>query len=149
MITYQEELLTEALLKESEPLARQYYQDLVPEHDLPYDLNVGQYLGAQDHGNVVFVSCRDDGKIVGGILFFVMPYLYSRRKMIAIEEWFYLDEQYRKGFAGIKLLKTAERVLKLRGVDIINVICKAHQDKTALYERLGYRYTEKHFSKLV
>lgn len=149
MITYQHEILTEEIFSELDAIHRKYYKDLVPEHDLPYDPCYKQYLAAQDSGSLVLVTCRDDGKMVGCTLFFVVPYLYSRRHRLAMEEWFYVDEAYRKGFVGIKLLKTAEKVLKSYGVSIINVLCKVHQDKTPLYERLGYKYTEKHFFKMV
>ena len=148
MITYQEEEFGD-FYKEAEPIFLKYYKDLVPEHELPFDPHYGQYLAAQDQGNLVCVTCRDDGRLVGLTAFFLLPYLYSRQHRIAIEDLYYLAEPYRKGMTGIRLLKEAEKVLKFHGTTIVNVVCKAHQDKTALYERLGYRYTEKHFSKLV
>lgn len=148
MITYQEEDLN-AFLEEAKPILATYYRDLVPEHELPFDPNYSQYLAAQDQGNLVCVTCRDSGTLVGFTLFFLLPYLYSRQHRIAIEDWYYLAEPYRKGMTGIRLLKEAEKVLKFYGTSIINVVSKAHQDRTTLYERLGYRYTEKHFSKLV
>lgn len=148
MITYQEEALDE-FLEEAKPILEVYYRDLVPEHELPFDPNYGEYLRAQDFGNLACVTCRSDGKLVGFVMFFMLPYLYSKKERIAIEDWYYLDEHYRKGMTGIRLLKEAEKVLKSYGVGIINIVCKAHQDRTTLYERLGYTYTEKHFSKQV
>lgn len=148
MITYQEEDLND-FLEEAKQILAVYYKDLVPEHELPFDPHYEQYLAAQDQGNLVCVTCRSDGSLVGFVLFFLTPYLYSRRHRIAIEDWYYLSEPYRRGMTGIRLLKEAEKVLKFYGTTIINVVCKAHQDRTTLYERLGYRYTEKHFSKLV
>lgn len=148
MITYQEEEFGD-FYEEAEPIFATYYKDLVPEHNLPFEPHYAQYLAAQDQGCLACVTCRDNGKLAGMVVFFLTPYLYSRRHRIAIEDLYYLAEPYRKGTVGIKMLKEAEKVLKFNGASIINVVCKAHQDKTALYERLGYRYTEKHFSKLV
>jgi len=148
MITYQEEQFGD-FYEEAEPIFATYYKDLLPEHNLPFDPNYDQYLSAQDRGNLMCLTCRDDGKLVGFVAFFIMPYLYSRRERIAIEDLYYLAESHRKGITGVRLLKEAEKVLKFYGVGIINVVCKAHQDRTTLYERLGYTYTEKHFSKQV
>ena len=148
MITYQEEDPRD-FLDEAKPILDTYYAELIPEHSLPFEPNFDQYFSAYDMGNFVCVTCRDDGKLIGLTAFFLLPYLYSRQHRIAIEDLYYLAEPYRKGTTGIRLLKEAEKVLKFHGTTIVNVVCKAHQDKTALYERLGYRYTEKHFSKLV
>lgn len=148
MITYQEEAFGD-FYEEAKPIFERYYTDLVPEHTLPFEPNYEQYLSAQDQGNLACVTCRDDGKLVGLTAFFLLPYLYSKFHRIAIEDLYYLAEPYRKGMTGIRLLKEAEKVLKFYGASIINVVSKAHQDRTVLYERLGYRYTEKHFSKLV
>jgi len=148
MITYQEESFS-AFFEEAEPIFFKYYKDLVPEHGLKFDPNYDQYLAAQRSGHLTCLTCRLNGELIGFVVFFVMPYLYSKQATIAIEDLYYLAEPYRKGMVGVRLLKEAEKVLKSREVGIINVVCKAHQDKTVLYERLGYRYTEKHFSKLV
>jgi len=148
MITYQEEDV-DGFRNEVKPLLDAYYDALIVEHDLPFEPDYAAYVDAQERGHMVCISCRDDGKLVGLTCFFIQPYLYSHRYLIATEDLFYIDPEYRKGWAGIRMLKEAEKVLKSRGVGIINVVCKAHQDKTPLYERLGYGYTEKHFSKRV
>lgn len=148
MITYQEEQFGD-FYEEAKPIFATYYKDLIPEHSLPFDPNYDQYLEAQDRGNLMCLTCRCNGQVVGFVAFFIVPYLYSRRERIAIEDLYYLADPYRKGATGIRLLKEAEKVLKSYGVGIINVVCKAHQDRTKLYERLGYTYTEKHFSKQV
>lgn len=147
MITYQEEDV-DCFRTEVRPLLGAYYDALIVEHDLPFEPDYNAYVDAQERGHMVCVSCRDDGKLIGLICFFIHPYLYSQRYVLAIEDLFYVDQAYRKGWIGIRLLKYAEKVLKSRGVDIINVVCKAHQDKSSLYERLGYKHTEKHFSKM-
>lgn len=148
MITYQEEDPRD-FLDEAKPILDAYYKDLIPEHSLPFEPNLEQYFNAYDCGNLVCITCRDDGKLVGVSAFFLLPYLYSRLHRIAIEDLYYVCESHRKGSIGIRLLKEAEKVLKFNGASIINVVSKAHQDRTTLYERLGYRYTEKHFSKQV
>lgn len=148
MITYQEEDPRE-FFDEVKPILDIYHEDLIPEHDIPFEPNTEQYFNAYDCGNLVCITCRDSGKLVGITAFFLLPYLYSKHHRIAIEDLYYVSESHRKGSIGIRLLKEAEKVLKFNGASIINVVCKAHQDRTTLYERLGYRYTEKHFSKQV
>lgn len=148
MITYQEEEFGD-FFEEAKPIFETYYRDLVPEHDLPFDPNYEEYFRAQDWGNLACVTCREDGVLIGMTAFFMFPYLYSRQTRLAVEDLYYVAEPFRKGMVGILLLKEAEKVLKSYGVGIINIVCKAHQDRTTIYERLGYTYTEKHFSKQV
>ena len=87
--------------------------------------------------------------VVGIACFFLTPYLYSRNYIMAVQDLLYIAPEYRRGWIGIRLIKESEKLLKSRGVGIIDLACRPHVDNTTLYERLGYKYAEKRFSKLV
>ena len=148
MITYQEED-AESFKEEVEPLLGAYYDELRGEEQIPFDADYTRYIDANQRGSMVCMSCRDGEKVVGITCFFLTPYLYSRNYVMAIQDLLYIAPTYRKGWVGIRLIKEAEKVLKSRGVGIINLVCMAHKDNSPLYTRLGYRHTENHFTKLV
>lgn len=148
MITYQEED-PESFLLSAVPMLEVHHAESNMLEGVPFDPDYEAYKRAYDAGFLLCVTCRDNEDIVGFVVFLITPNLYSKKHVIAVEDMYYVKPEYRKGFIAIKILKFAENLLALRGVTTISIGCKAHSDQTRLYERLGYRYTEKHFSKLV
>ena len=148
MITYQEED-AETFRGDVEPLLTAYYDETIVDLGLKFDADFAAYIDANERGRMVCIGARDDGKVIGIACFFITPYLYSRNYILAIQDLLYIVPEYRKGWTGIRLIKTAEKLLKSRGVGMIDLVCRPHMDNTSLYERLGYKYAEKRFSKLV
>lgn len=148
MITYQEEE-AEDFKADVEPLLSRYYDETIVDIGLQFDADFAVYIDANQRGRMICVSAREDGKVIGISCFFLTPYLYSRGYMMAIQDLLYIVPEHRKGWVGIRLIKESEKVLKSRGVGIIDLACRPHMDNTVLYERLGYKYAEKRFSKLV
>jgi hypothetical protein len=54
----------------------------------------------------------------------------------------------RKGGGGVRLFIEAERSLREKGVVKTYLSTKVHKDNTAIFERLGWRLTDKVFTKL-
>ena len=148
MLEFEEADLYEAI-QEAEPMLEDFYKELLPEHNLPFDPNYQAYLAAAKSGSMFCCTCKKDGKLIGFVVFHLSPYLYSCRCRMAVQDLLYITKSERKGFVGIKLLKAAEQMLRSKGVDIINIVCKVHHDQTKLFERLGYKLVEKHFTKMV
>lgn len=148
MITYQEED-AESFKEEVEPFLGAYYDETIVDLGLAFDADFAAYIDANARGRMVCISARDDDKVVGIACFFLTPYLYSRNYILAIQDLLYILPEYRKGWTGIRLIKESEKLLKSRGVGMIDLVCRPHMDNTSLYERLGYKYAEKRFSKLV
>jgi N-acetylglutamate synthase-like GNAT family acetyltransferase len=60
-----------------------------------------------------------------------------------------VKKEFRKGRIGIRLFQYAEKVLKERGVQRMVVNTKIHLDNSRLFEYLGYKMTDKVFTKML
>jgi N-acetylglutamate synthase-like GNAT family acetyltransferase len=69
--------------------------------------------------------------------------------MTAIEDLYFVTKSFRKGRVGIRLFQYAEKVLKERGVQRIVMHTKVHLDNSKLFEYLGYKMTDKVFTKML
>ena len=99
--------------------------------------------------NVRCITCRNDAELIGYIIFFVSPHLHYKSCITATEDLYFVKKEFRKGRVGIKLFQYAEKVLKDRGVQRIVMHTKVHLDNTKLFEYLGYKQTDKVFSKIL
>lgn len=98
-------------------------------------------------GNVRVILCKDDGTIVGYIIYFLSANLHYRDCLLATEDIYYLKPAYRKGTIGIKMFKFAENYLKTLGVHMVKYSTKVHMDNSRLFEYLGCDFIEKVFVK--
>ena len=60
---------------------------------------------------------------------------------------YYLHPDYRNGGLGVKLFQFCEKVLRALGVQKIVIHTKVTHDHSALFEHLGYTFTDKLFTK--
>ena len=61
----------------------------------------------------------------------------------------YLHPDYRKGFAGIKLIKYAEKCIKEDGVSVMTINVKEHKSFGLVLERLNFNPIETVYSKVL
>ena len=92
---------------------------------------------------------RNDDELIGYVIFFIAPHLHYKSCKRAIEDIYFVKKEYRKGRVGIKLFQYAEEVLKHCGVEVIVMNTKVHLDNTRLFEYLGYKMTDKVFTKIL
>jgi GNAT superfamily N-acetyltransferase len=69
--------------------------------------------------------------------------------LTAFEDIYYLKKEYRKGRVGLRLFQFAEDVLKKEGVNRVIMHTKVFLDNSRLFEYLGYKFTDKLFSKVL
>lgn len=148
MITYQEEDPT-VFFDELAPILPDHYEELCVTKDFPLEPDYAAYDNLQKLGMLRTITCRSDGTLVGYIIFIVQPHLHYRSCTTAFEDLYYVKKEHRKGRTGIKLFKYAEQVLRETGVKRIIIHTKIHLDNSRLFEYLGYKNTDKLFSKLL
>jgi hypothetical protein len=96
---------------------------------------------------------QDDNKcaIVGYFIALLVTHPhYSRSGRMAITDVYYLAPEHRTGGAGALMLMAFER--SLRGIaSKAYMSCKIHggNDRQGLFERLGWRWTDKAFTRLI
>jgi GNAT superfamily N-acetyltransferase len=148
MITYHEEDPT-VLFKELAPILPEHYEELCVTKDFPLEPDFNAYDRLYQAGCLRAITCRKDKELIGYIIFTVYPHLHYRSCITAFEDLYYVKKEYRKGRTGIKLFQFAEQTLKDSGVNRIIMHTKIHLDNSRLFEYLGYKNTDKLFTKLL
>ena len=146
MITAQVESLT-ARLEEMKPLFPLHWEELALNRDkVPLDPQYDIYLARDARGEVLFVTLREFGELVGYFVGFVAPGLHYRTCLTLTMDIFYVRPD-KRGRCGVKLFRAVEQEAKRRGVQRMFVGSKCHKDASWLFERLGYSEVERYYSK--
>ena len=149
MLTLQVESFTE-LLGELKPLLPLHWEELALDKDkVPLDPQFDIYIRREAAGEVMMVTARRDGELVGYFIGFVAPGLHYKTCLTLIMDIFFIRPDARNGFAGVKLFKAVEKEARRRGVQRMIVGSKMHADASVLFERLNYLPVETYFSKWI
>ena len=151
MVTVQTESWI-AIDREIEEVAGHHWEELALDKlHFQRDLDHEQYLQLDILGRMHVVTARDDGKLVGYVICFVMPHHlhYKSSGQVALADMYFILREYRKGGLGVRMFREMERGLKARGVIRAHMSCKVHEDHTKLFEGMGWSRTDYTFSKLL
>lgn len=151
MITAHVESLTEGLgeLKELFP---QHYKELALNQDkVPLQPQYGRYLEMDACGQILYVTLREAGALVGYFVGFVRPHLHYETMMVCSMDIFYVrpDRRGANPRAGIQLFKAVQEEAARRGVHNLIVGSKLHKDAGKLFEYLGFKPIETFYSKWI
>ena len=138
-----------AVLNEMDDLFPAHYEELCVTKEFDYEPDYDAYKRLAQAGMLHCITCRADGELIGYIIFFISPHLHYKSCITATEDIYFVKKEYRKGRIGIRLFQYAEQVLKERGVQRIVMHTKVHLDNSKLFEYLGYKQTDKVFSKML
>ena len=138
-----------AVLNEMDELFPAHYEELCVTKEFDYEPDYDAYKRLAQAGMLRCITCRADGELIGYIVFFITPHLHYKSCITAMEDIYFVRKDYRKGRVGIKLFQYAEQVLKERGVQRIVMHTKVHLDNSRLFEYLGYKMTDKVFTKMI
>lgn len=146
MITIQQETFR-PFLEEVKPLFPLHWAELALEQDrVPLNPRYDEYLRRDDAGQVLSVTVRDEGELVGYFVGFIAPGLHYQTCLTLTMDIFWLHPKSRGQNAGWYLFKHVQRVAKERGVQRMLVGSKLHKDASWLFERLGYEPIETYYS---
>jgi len=148
VITYNDEDPT-VFFGELAPILPEHYEELCVTKDFPLEPDFAAYDRLNTARMLKAVTCRNDGELIGYIIFIIQPHLHYMSCITAFEDLYYVKKEYRKGRTGIKLFQFSEKVLKDAGVKRIIMHTKIHMDNSRLFEYLGYKNTDKLFTKLL
>lgn len=147
-IIYQEEKLL-TFLPEFDALLRQHMAEInvLYRDGEVFNPDYERYIKMQEFGAYCFMTCRKDGKLIGYIGFFVHHNIRFKNCLMAYEDLYYLKPENRQGRTGYKLFTESEKLLKKQNVKRVILSCKTFQDHSRLFDKLGYEFYEKHFTK--
>lgn len=138
-----------AFLMEMQELFPAHYEELCVTKDFPLLPDYDRYKQLCDMGCIRCITCSSDDELIGYIIFIIQPHLHYKTCLTAFEDIYYIKPEYRKGRIGIKLFQYAEKVLKASGVDRVIIHTKIHLDNSRLFEYLGYKNSDKLYTKLL
>ena len=138
-----------AFVKEMEVLFSLHYEELCVTKDFPLVPDYDAYKKLADAGMLRCITVRADDEVIGYAIFIIQPHLHYMTCKTAFEDIYYIRPDFRKGRVGIRLFKYAEEVLKGIGVYRIIMHTKIHMDNSKLFEYLGYKLTDKLFTKIL
>jgi GNAT superfamily N-acetyltransferase len=129
---------------------KQHHAEVALDHAaVPLDIDLDFYHQMAAQNILHLVTVRDEGLLVGYHLSFIKPHVRYKSTLHAFVDVYYLAPAYRRGLTGYRLLQYVERSWQARGVKKAFTANKLHIDVQPLYERLGWRETERLYSKLL
>ena len=144
---FSEETLSQCL-DEARPLLVDHWENIALNKDtIPLNPLWNIYEKLEETGNLKIITARQDEKLVGYAAYVISPSLHYSSQIIADADVFWLDPNHRKGMAGMRLFKHAEKVLRSYGVTRILNKVKIHFDVGKVFERMGYDPIERVYSK--
>lgn len=150
MVTIQTESWT-AIDGEIEAVAALHWEELALDKLLfQRDLDHERYLLMDQSGMLHVVTARDQGRLIGYIICFVMPHFhYKSSGLTALADMYFILREYRKGGLGVRMFREMETGLRERKVVRAHMSCKVHEDHTKLFEGMGWTLTDYTFSKVL
>lgn len=150
-LTFQVEPIS-AVLRDAKELFPRQWQELGLDKDkisgiAPHEQ---RYLELEKLGILHPVTVRADGRMVGYYIAAICEHLhYQGAGLMAHTDLYYLLPEYRKGGCGAKMLIFLEKTLKEKGVVKIYASTKVHADRGPLFEALGFKLTDRIFTKYI
>jgi GNAT superfamily N-acetyltransferase len=128
--------------RDAQELLAAHYAEAGSFDGQPLDPNVGMARAMEASQQLLVMTARRGGAIVGYILFFINPSFESKNVLLGFQNIFYVKPEHR-GTLGKKLRDRAISVLKERGVTalMLRAGVRARGPKlAALYEREGAKH---------
>lgn len=144
-----EDTAPEAFIEELKGILPEHYDELCVTKDFPLAPDYEAYGRLSVNGMLRCITVRADGALIGYAIFVVQPHLHYRTCRTAFEDIYFLKKEYRQGRIGIRLFQYAEQALRRIGVDRIIMHTKIHLDNSKLFEYLGYKLTDKLYTKIL
>lgn len=149
MITYQVEAWSD-IVDEMKHLWQSHWEEVAMDHEtIKLAPDYGLYEYYESTGALHIVTVREKGSIVGYHISIVRPHLHYANDLHGFTDVYYVHPSKRNGWTGIKLFKFSDKTLKARGVKKVITATKLHLDMGLIFDRLGYRETERVYTKVL
>jgi len=147
-LTYQLERWAQ-FWQDCQPLITIHWKELALDQEwIPLGVNEERFASVDALDMLHILTVRDEGRLVGYFLAIVMPHMhYKDAGPMAFTDMYFIHPDYRIGGTGAKMLAEVERTLRARGVVKAYLSTKVHQDHSDLFEKMGWRFTDKAFTK--
>jgi GNAT superfamily N-acetyltransferase len=141
---------------EGSALFAQHWLEASADRSVPLDVDWDRYAWLEEQKHEVCIAARMDGILVGYAVYLWWNHLHYSGLKVAEADAFFLREEDRNGWVGIKLFRFAEEALRQRGIEEVHQRVKLHvrpgrgrSDLGPLFEYLGYRPVETTYRKRI
>jgi GNAT superfamily N-acetyltransferase len=149
MIKYQQEFLSQ-VQSDIKPLLELHWKEIALNQDkIKLNPDWDAYHNLELTGNLKIFTARSGEELVGYFVVMLNNNIHYKDHVFASNDVIYLHKDYRKGFAGIRLIKFAEKCLKEDGVSVLLINTKSHKPFDKVLERLKFKPIERVFSKFI
>ena len=105
------------------------------------------YIQLEDNNALLSIGAFDGEKIVGYSVNIISRNLHYSDLVMCQNDVLYLQEAYRKGPLGLRLIRETERLARERGCHMILWHAKSDTQFMALLNKLGYRVQDVIYSR--
>jgi len=146
-LKYQQEFLDVFIPDASDLIKRDWLEVQHNSSTTKLDPDWGIYKSLEKQGLLYVFTCRDDNILVGYFTALIVPNLHSKGSFKVMNDAIFLDKPYRKGFAGVRLIKFAEDCIKQDGHSTLLINTTELNPIDKLMDRLGYTKVVTSFEK--
>ena len=137
-------------IQEAQPLLPLHWEELALNKDkVPLNPQYDVYAARDAAGQVMVVTLRDVGRLVGYFIGFVAPGLHYQTCLTLTMDIFWTHPDARGGFAGVRLFRAVEKEAKRRGVQRMFYGSKLHKDSSRMFEFLKMDPVETYYTKWI
>lgn len=138
-------------LEELKALLPAHYEELALNQDkVPLSPQFPVYFERERRGELLYVTMREAGELVGYFIGFIAPGLHYSTCLTCTLDIFYIRKDKRgSALPGVRLFRFVEKELKRRSVDRWFVGSKCKADASALFEFLDFQKVEVYYSKML
>lgn len=147
MITVRKEPYAECI-SEMKEMYPDHYEELSRTKQKPLNPIYQTYSKLADAGIIHVIAVRDDGKLIGYLMFMLSPDMHYGG-LAAIEDIYYLKPEYRGRMIGSRMFSEFESEARRFGAWKMMVSTKVHKDNSSLLERHGMVEHEKIYVKVL
>jgi GNAT superfamily N-acetyltransferase len=127
-----------------------HWQELALNKDkVPLSMRYDVYAASETAGELLVVTLRQDARLVGYFVGFVLPGLHYSTCLTLQMDIFWTHPDIRGRMEGVKLFRAVEAEAKRRGVQRMFFGSKLHKDASRLFEYLKMQPVEVYYTKWI
>lgn len=146
MITFHSEDW-ETYFRDCQELWREHYEEIAVDKRMEMKPNVPVYEALEAAGELDILTARCEGRMVGYVLSLVRPHLHYANTLCGFEDAYFLSKPYRRGMAGVRMIKAWDARMRARGCWKWFIMCKPFLDLAPVLTRLGFGLSDYVYAK--
>jgi len=135
---------------EAQDLIRLHWKEIaIHKSKIKLNPNWAAYEALEASGQLSIFTARLNCELVGYFVTVNTPNPHYMDHVFAANDVLYLSPIARQGWAGLGLIKFAERCLRADGVSVMAINTKVHRPFDAVLKRLGFEQSERVYTKFL